>query len=89
MEFSERLKELIKDSQISKYKLAKILKCSKQTVCNWCDGITEPNLNYIRQIAIYFNTNSDYLLGLENEDGTKNYNNTYNNFGTHKGDVNF
>lgn len=88
MTFSARLKDLIKDNHISKYKLSKILNCSKQTVCNWCDGITEPNLNYIRQIAIYFNISSDYLLGLENEDGTKNYN-TYNNFGTHKGDVKF
>ncbi len=43
----------------------------------------------IRKMCIEFNISADYLLGLENDDGTKTYNNTYNNYGTHQGDVKF
>lgn len=43
----------------------------------------------LAKICQLFDISSDYLLGLENDDGTKTYNNTYNNFGTHKGDVKF
>ena len=45
--------------------------------------------NQILKLCQYFEITSDYLLGLENEDGTKTYNNTYNNYGTNQGDVKF
>ncbi|MBE5731780.1 MAG: helix-turn-helix transcriptional regulator [Clostridiales bacterium] len=72
--FSIRLKKLLAENGITMYKLAKDLQCSKQSVCNWCDGISEPKITYLRTLAVYFDVSSDYLLGLENEDGTRNSN---------------
>lgn len=69
--FAIRLNKLIKENKISKYRLAVDLKCSKQSVCNWCDGTSEPKLTYIRLLAQYFEVSSDYLLGLEDESGAK------------------
>ncbi len=69
--FAERLKKLIEESRLTKYRLAKDLGCSKQSVCNWCDCISEPKLTYIKAIALYFDVSSDYLLGLEDESGAK------------------
>lgn len=69
--FAERLNKLIKEFKISKYKLAQELKCSKQSICNWCDGTTEPKLSAIRACATYFDVSSDYLIGLEDESGAK------------------
>lgn len=76
-----RLKKLIEENKITRYKLAKDLKCGKATVLNWCDGINEPKATQIAQIAIYFDVSADYLLGLEDESGAKTYiNNSFNNF---------
>lgn len=69
--FAIRLNSLIKTEKITKYKLAQELQCSKQSVCNWCDGISEPKITYIRKIAMYFGISTDYLLGLEDETGSK------------------
>ncbi len=76
-----RLNKLIKENHITKYRLAKELNVSKQAVLYWCDGINEPKITYIRLIAQYFDVTSDYLLGLEDETGTKTYiHNSFNNF---------
>ncbi len=79
--FAVRLNKLIKENKITRYKVAKDIKCSKQSVCNWCDGISEPKINYIRILAEYFDVSADYLLGLEDETGAKTYiSNSFNNF---------
>lgn len=69
--FSSRLTMLIKENRTTKYRLAKDLHCSKQTVCNWCDGLSEPTLGYLRALATYFDVTADYLIGLEDETGKK------------------
>ncbi|MBQ8196535.1 MAG: helix-turn-helix transcriptional regulator [Clostridia bacterium] len=63
--FAVRLNELIKEFRITKYRLAKDLQCSKQSVCNWCDGVSEPKITYIRALCKYFDVSADYLLGME------------------------
>ena len=65
--FTERLNKLIKDSKTTKYKVAKELGCSKQSVCNWCNGTSEPTITYLRKLAILFNESADYLLGLSDD----------------------
>lgn len=80
-----RLNQLLKENNITMYRLAKELNVSKQAVIYWCKGINEPKISYIRQLATYFSVSSDYLLGLEDETGGK----TYNNYGTHNDDVKF
>ncbi len=86
--FTLRLNKLLTESKVTKYKLAKDLKCSKQTVCNWCDGI-EPKISHLRQIAEYFDVSADYLIGLEDERGNKtSIRNSFNNF-NNNGNINF
>lgn len=77
--FVIRLNKLIEENKITRYKLAKDLKVSKQAVLYWCEGINEPKLSYLRQLAVYFDVSADYLLGLEDEGGGK-YSNSFNNF---------
>lgn len=69
--FVDRLNKLINENKISRYRLAKDLNVNGQTVSFWCEGINEPKISYLRQLAIYFDVTSDYLLGLEDETGGK------------------
>lgn len=68
---AKRLVKLIAENKITRYKLAKDLKCSKATVLNWCEGLNEPKATQIRMLAEYFDVSSDYLLGLEDDTGAK------------------
>lgn len=49
------------------YKLAKGCGLSKQTVSNWCAGVSEPKAEQIVKICKYLDVHSDYLLGLSDE----------------------
>lgn len=69
--FSIRLNELINESGITKYKLAKELNLSKATILNWCDSKNEPKVTQIIELCKYFDVTSDFLIGLENYDGSK------------------
>jgi transcriptional regulator with XRE-family HTH domain len=69
--FALRLNKLIKENKITRYRLAKDLQCSKQSVINWCEGMNEPKATQIRRLALYFDVSADYLLGLEDETGAK------------------
>lgn len=70
--FTARLNRLIAENKISKYHLAKDIGVNKQTVIFWCDGINEPKITYLKRLSVYFGVSADYLIGLENEDGSKN-----------------
>lgn len=71
--FSIRLNKVLKENKITMYRLSKDLECSKATVTNWCYGLNEPRASDIARLAKYFCVSADYLLGLENENGEKNY----------------
>lgn len=70
--FIERLNKLIGENNITRYKLSVDIGVNKQTVVFWCDGVNEPKIRYLKKLALYFDVSADYLLGLENEDGSKN-----------------
>lgn len=55
----------------SQSELAAKLEFSQATVSFWENGIKEPSATAIRKIALLFEVTSDYLLALENEDGSK------------------
>ncbi len=44
---------------------------SKGVISFWETGRNEPSLQMLKKIAVYFEVTTDYLVGLENEDGTK------------------
>ncbi len=71
--FGERVTQLLIEKQITKYKLAKDTGVSKSILSDYCKGKVQPTADIIIIIARYFETTSDYLLGLEDESGTKTY----------------
>ncbi len=87
--FSKRLTEVLKETKMSKRHLAKKIGVSAMSISDWANGNVQPTAENIYLIAEYFQISADYLLGLEDESGAKTYTNTYNNYGTHQGDVKF
>lgn len=69
--FAIRLNKLLEENKITMYRLAKDLGCSKSMVINWRYGLNEPRASEVARLAVYFDVSSDYLLGLENENGEK------------------
>ncbi|MCI8459620.1 MAG: helix-turn-helix transcriptional regulator [Clostridia bacterium] len=71
MEFQDIFKQLRKDRGIGQVALAEALGVSKGVISFWETGRNEPSLQMLKKIAVYFEVTTDYLVGLENEDGTK------------------
>ncbi len=71
--FGNRLKELMAEHQISQNKLSKKIGYTQKAISKWINNQSEPTETAIRNCAIYFNVTSDYLIGLEDETGTKTY----------------
>ena len=64
--FSERLKQLLKDLNITQVALAKKIGMSQGIVNNYCTGKREPSLDVLVLICKALNESADYLLGLSN-----------------------
>ena len=71
--FSERLKELREQKQLSMMQLAKAIGVSDAAVCKWENGLAEPKASYIQALSEFFEVSTDYFLGLENDIGSKKY----------------
>lgn len=71
--FSERLKELREEKRVSMMALGKLVGASDASICKWENGDVEPKATYIRNLSVFFGVSADYLLGLENEFGSKTY----------------
>ncbi|MCI8458771.1 MAG: helix-turn-helix transcriptional regulator [Clostridia bacterium] len=69
--FIDRLKILLASSGKRQTDICAELGISKQKLTNWKSGYSEPNIDDIMMLAKYFEVTTDYLVGLENEDGTK------------------
>lgn len=63
--FSQNLKELRKERNISQSDLAKSIGVSQGTIYFWENNINEPTAGYILKLANYFNVTTDELLGAE------------------------
>lgn len=61
---SEVIKNLRKNKKISQDKLAKSLNLPRYTISNWEQGRTEPNVEQIKLLCIYFSISADELLEL-------------------------
>lgn len=71
--FGQKLKELRIENGLTQKNLAEILSCNQSMITRWEREECEPTESVIRKTAEYFSVSADYLLGLENEDGSKNY----------------
>ena len=74
MVIDKRIKELRMARGLSQKQLAEAINVTQQVIALWESGKHEPKASYIYKLAEYFGVTSDYLIGLENEDGTKNGN---------------
>ena len=88
-DFGEKLKILRAEKGLTQKETAKQLEISETGYAGYEQGYREPDFTTLAKICRLFEVTSDYLIGLENEDGSKVKTNTYNNFGTHQGDVKF
>lgn len=73
MLFNERLTEAIKQSGLSQKEIAKYLNISESNITNWKKGDNLPSVEILYKLCILLKESSDYLLGLEDETGTKIY----------------
>ena len=64
--FSNRLKELRIELNLSQQGLAKAIGVTQKAIDFWEKDINEPKASYIIKLAKFFNVSSDYLLGIEN-----------------------
>lgn len=62
MVFSQRLEELMRNTQTTAYRLAKSIGVHPTSIKNWLNGMS-PNLETVNNIAAFFNVSTDYLLG--------------------------
>ena len=69
MIFGETLKELRTDRGLSQQQLADELKISQSAIAKWELSKTEPVASMIVKLAKYFDVDSDFLLGLRDENG--------------------
>lgn len=71
MSFSEILKYLREEKEITQKQLAKACSLSPQCICNLEQGTRNPTGSTVATLAKYFGVSADYLLGLENDYGAK------------------
>lgn len=63
-----RLRELRTHSGLTQNELASKLNVTGQTILNWENGIYEPKINQLIQLADLFNVSVDYLIERKNSD---------------------
>ncbi len=68
--FSEKLKILRKEYNLSQEKLAQVLNISKGSIGMYETNRREPSFEILLNIADFFNVSLDYLLGRKNNDKT-------------------
>lgn len=78
MTFAQRLAELLKNGNMTAYRLSKTLGVHQTTVKNWLDGNSKPRTEYMEKIAEHFGVSIDYLMGNSNDPhkGLATYNGT-------------
>ncbi len=63
--FKENLKLLRTEQNIGQIQLAKEIGVSKGIISLWENGLREPSMSSLIQLAKYFNVSIDFLVGLE------------------------
>ncbi len=60
--FASRLRDLLEERNITQPVLAEAIGVSRQSVGQWKDGKTVPDILDLRKIALFFGVSTDYLL---------------------------
>lgn len=67
MKLHLRLRDLREDRDMSQAAMAKLLKCSQQTYSRYESHTTEIPLESLMFLAEYYDTSTDYLLGITDQ----------------------
>lgn len=73
MDFGKRIAEVITAKGVTQKEIAKKLQISEGNISNWKKGKNLPSIETLYKLCVLLEESADYLLGLEDEDGTKNY----------------
>lgn len=65
--FSERLNELTKEKELTRYAVAKQIGIPYSTAQAWFVGSRYPSIEYLIQLAQFFECSVDYLLGVRDD----------------------
>lgn len=65
--FPDRLKELMEDNNLSTYDVGDILNLSAATISRYMNGLISPKLLVVESLALKYNVNPVWLMGLSNE----------------------
>jgi len=64
MPFPDKLKQLREENNVTQIELAQAIGVTDRNIRRYEKGIVEPTLSVIVAIAKYFNTDTNYLLGI-------------------------
>jgi len=62
--FPKKLRDIMDSTKTTQAALAAVCGVERQSVAQWRDGNTRPDILSLEKIARYFNVSTDYLLGL-------------------------
>ena len=71
--FTDRLKELRTEKNLTQKQLAEMLVMSKNSICEYEKGRSEPNIEALIKLAKIFVCSIDYLVGRTDEFGNVKY----------------
>ena len=71
--FTQRFNLVLSQSPLSQQQLANQIGVCKQCISEYKSGRTFPSIQTLRLLCEALEVSADYLLGLENEDGSKKY----------------
>ena len=80
MNFSKRIADAINESKYPQKEIANLINISESNITNWKKGRNLPSVDVLYRLCVLLNESADYLIGLEDENGTKTYSSTDNNF---------
>ncbi len=63
----KNLKQLRKERELSQQQLAEVFSVTQQSIYKYENSLAEPNLKTLIQMAEFFHTTVDYLIGRNNE----------------------
>ena len=69
--FPQRLSNLMRTNDVTQKTIADVCNVRRQSVSEWVNGNTRPDILSLVEIAKYFNVSTDYLLGLTDVKTTK------------------
>ncbi len=71
--YGKRIKELREERDLSQQQLAELLHCNQNTVSRYENETHDLGTGDLVKLCRLFQVSADYLLGLEDETGAKNY----------------